>query len=101
MSLTLVCPQCGFEMESQRKLEFCPKDGSAMRSKQVLPSGPIPEFQVGLGKMQKQLAPGAELQTIGAREIFRVLRVTSNEIVIAPLSTMKERPISVDQIRSL
>src|SRR5438093_727801 len=38
----------------------------------------------GLGRMQRQLAPGAEIQTIGGREIFSVLRVKSTEIVIAP-----------------
>ncbi len=97
----LVCPQCGFEKEPERKLEFCPKDGSAMRFKQVPPGGPKPEFRVGLRRMQKQLAPGAELPTIGERETFRVLRVTSTEVVIAPLSTAKERPISVDQILSV
>jgi hypothetical protein len=81
----------------QRRLEFCPNDGTAMQ----LRARPLPEFELGLRRLLERLVPGTELQTIGGRETFRILSVTPGEIVIAPLSTLKERPIPVHEIEAI
>ncbi len=97
----LICPKCGFEKESARKLEFCPKDGSAMMPRLVRPVSSTPEFRIGLRKMQEKLVPEMELETIGGRETFRVLKVEPMRVVIAPTLSMKERPISVSEIEAI
>ena len=99
----LVCPKCGFEKEAEpgRKLEFCPADGSAMRIRQTPVHTSTAEFQFGLRKLQRELVPGSELKTIGERETFKVLKVSSMEVVIAPTSSMKERPIAMSEIEMI